>query len=283
MITRAIRALKLRLLDPYVHAAASILSIVIVAMVISSCEWCDDSNSSDASNIVTPITIGQPDATATVSTTPGHGSVPPSTTISHELRVTSAPAEGATVTFTPPPGSWAPGFVGIQPDNPNGPPPYVFTNVPVGVTITPNYRLDLPGSSNFLATYAQFSISTSVGNVTQFNCLVQVHRPDLQDCAAPAPVIGRSARVIGTPSEAPIPADKVDWSAWLSEFYLNSDSDMDTDRCQQIFDLLQDPSLFVALRFPTIPEIQSEENSWQAPVAFREGATPQISLLSYAS
>ncbi len=211
-----------------------------------------------------------------------------------EMKWTPDPlVDSETISFRPPP---AP-----QPENPDGPPPYIFRNVPVDelghASIPVSYVAPpLPNGENIRQLVDSLTLGSPDTTGAGF---VWVENPSSQ-MSAPLPP---STGLLFTPPAAPKP-DRVSWpqegpfnsvyaersgTTAQQDYYLwkvrmqlgSGDMTLTTTLCQDLVDSLQEDTTFVAVRFPDLSAASPYTSSYTLPVVFSPGYFPAMSLMQY--
>ena len=187
------------------------------------------------------------------------------------------------------------------PDNPNGPPPYYFTNVPVDAygraEITVSYTVPpVP-----IGTCIVDSLTVQNGGFGHSDYAGrQVGRHLLSQMAAPltpsaerllTPPAALKPDGISLPQEGPfngvyaepkVMVSQQDYHVW--RVHLESgliDETLTSTLCQSVVDLLQEDTTFVALRFPDLSATPPYTSPHGLPVVFHEGFLPTVNLMQY--
>jgi hypothetical protein len=192
------------------------------------------------------------------------GPVAPGTSVSRGYQLTQASAqppavqaEGAaaladtvTIRYWPPRGAQDTTFTGLQPTNPQGPPPFLFTGIPAGspAAVLAHYRAPaLPENRARYDAADLFQVVETDGNVEA----ALRFTPVLAEPPLPAPDAGRGTPEGASAALQPSGGAAAEYSWWRPELYFGAPGvTMTTDLCAGVTAYLQSGSFFVAVRLP---------------------------------
>jgi len=271
---------------------ALLLAVAVLYFPIAGNDGCGDEGTpatgpSESSPQTTKKTVPPPKLKCTSEHSwPEFGGGVEGETVHHKLTVVGAPNAFATVTYTPPNiGAMHSSerqylanltFHGQQPDNPDGPAPYVFSNVPEGSTIwvsfsAPSVR-DFETTSNYFSSFTARADDQGVHWDSMIN--VRRNKTAVWHRALSRPGDGPFRRAAAAKDET--------YMVWQWEHWFPvAGAEMTTERCRQWLEIMQNPDLYIAVRFPLIDTIQGVGPTWQVPIAYRDGLDPVISLIRY--
>ncbi len=179
--------------------------------------------------------------------------------------------------WTPAPGATAFEFRSGQPSNPEGPPPFLFTDLDTGTAVNLAYQAPaLPAGRSELVLVDTFEVVGSTGRQAS----------SLRTWVTENPGEPRSAYTVWFDHETSPLAPKANSQDtamfhWQQYIYPRSDEiPMDEDYCQAWLDLFQDESIFLALRFPLTDWLASDTGSYALPLVFNNGVAPRIELIT---
>lgn len=260
--------------------AAGILLLVSTCLIWIIGSACGSSTSNHSG----PTTGKDKEITPQASGTqyqPGNASAPDAAGFNRILWVpagTLAAGTPVTVSWYPPTGA-ANFTFSTPPDNPQGPPPFVFEELPVQASAPASpaliltYELASPGTRTLVDT---FMISTSTGSTYAAHFTVQ-----------PSGGSSTTAQLESLPQD-PLPTrDTPDAEPkWLLSqlWFYNWQESLDEAKCNSWVDLIQDPKGFTAISFPVQADSGSMA-SYTSPLVTR-GDTPgypRFALVSYES
>ncbi|MBN1667507.1 MAG: hypothetical protein JW862_10480 [Anaerolineales bacterium] len=190
-------------------------------------------------------------------------------------------ATTVTVEWSPP--IWSSNFTfhTQQPENPNGPAPYVFKNVPVGAdglmqTVVVTYVPDLISSQDSV-TVSDHAVITA--NNAQASALGEM--TITRSAESPASLISYHSR--GN-SPASFTTQPDDYYAWHNQVWFGLPNlSWDPVICQEALDVLQSQATFVGLRFPNAWTLDPASGSVGIPLLFQPGNMPYLALLDERS
>jgi hypothetical protein len=190
-------------------------------------------------------------------------------------RAASSLAITSTIRYWPPTGALSPFFTGLQPDNPQGPPPFVFTGVPATASteLVAHYGApELPEDRARYDAAEMCQVVEASGNTTTLLHFTTVTNEPLAAFAG------------ATPPAAPVAPDAAvaaGYSWWLPELYFRvAGVTMTTGACSAATTCLQGGSFFVAARLPIT------DAAPRVPIVFRYGEPgnyPSLDLLDESS
>jgi hypothetical protein len=173
--------------------------------------------------------------------------------------------------WIPPGGATNISFLNIQPDNPNGPPPYMWRDRDPGEEIQINYNHPpLPeGEDSMLSTETAVVgwMDDNRSSSTSFTTLITNQ---------PSPLTTFPAREVAAPNSPAATVDLwgVDW--WMDPQGIT----MTTELCQDWFELLQSDDVFLAMRMPVSPTAALTEG-YPLPIVFEGLYSNTLQLVSY--
>jgi hypothetical protein len=187
--------------------------------------------------------------------------------------VAAAATATNTVRYWPPTGALSPFFTGLQPDNPQGPPPFVFTGVPGS---TPTELTAHYGAPELPEDRARYDVAEM--------CEVVEANGDTTAMLHFTTVTSEIGAAAGTESEPPLapPAGRPvsaasAYSWWRPEFYFGVPGiTMTTTLCNAASSYFQGGSFFVAARLPI------SDAAPAVPIVFRYGESghyPSLDLI----
>lgn len=211
---------------------------------------------------------------------------PPVPPASSPSSTSESPLGGpAIIRYWPPTGAQSVSFTGLQPENSQGPPPFVFPDLALG---TPTEILAHYNAPPLPANRARFDVA-DMFTVTQENGNVQawLHYTTVTDepiPASPAPEPPLTWPATGRPEDASrqaVAAAIEPYSWWRPEFWFGLNGvTMTTDLCNATNDYFQGGLFFVAARLPITGAAPN------VPIAFRyaePGRYPRLDLLDYST
>ncbi len=239
-----------------------------------------------------------PPGTATITGT--NGPVAPASPVNRQYNIPPPPVPPApslssasesslgglaTITYWPPTGAQNPSFTGLQPDNPQGPPPFVFSDVPLGTPteILAHYNAPpLPANRARYDVADTFMVTQENGNVQAWLRYTTVTNEPIPASSTPEAPLAWPAtgRTEDAPRQA-VTAAIEPYTWWRPEFWFGlSGVTMTTDLCNATTDYFQGGSFFVAARLPITDAAPN------VPIAFRyaePGRYPRLDLLDYST
>ncbi len=174
--------------------------------------------------------------------------------------------------WTPPEGALTFEFEGNQPSNPAGPPPFLFSDVPVHETT--------PSAPDLTVRYVPPS---RVGDYRFVDTFVSTapsgarHGFSLSRRNAKAGPEAQLPHVIST--QRAEKAAGVGWR-WVNWFYREDPVDLEQSQAQRLIDYLQSGAFFIALRFP-VPQ-EAESLDYALPVVMEEGEEAHLAILDHS-
>ncbi len=187
----------------------------------------------------------------------------------------SSRAAANTTRYWPPDGAFAVFFTGLQPDNPQGPPPFVFTGVPgaASTELVAHYGApDLPVNRARYDAAEMCQVVEANGTTTTMLHFTTVTAAPVAAATAPPAVLDAAAIE---------PAAAATYTWWLPEFYFGvAGVTMTTSVCTAANSYFQGGSFFVAARLPI------SDAAPQVPIVFRYGEPgnyPSLDLLDESS
>lgn len=180
------------------------------------------------------------------------------------------------MTWVPPAGATNVRFYDQEPDNPNGPPPYVWSQVPVNPTtgttpdITVAYDPPWPPLDYVVDTLTVESGGAQASeSVRRRGYGWNLGQGSAQDRRPATPPTGLG------------PAQD-DYYVWeVSQLHHVNSLTMTTSLCQDLVDFWQSDTTFFAVRFPVQPPTLAYTGAYTLPVVFQGSYSPTWKLVQY--
>jgi hypothetical protein len=195
--------------------------------------------------------------------------------------------ETVTVLWYPPAGATAPLFAGLQPANPEGPPPYEFAGVPVSDIAEAGALASLVVAYAAPAPPLPIGARSVVDVFTAVTASADHYSASFEDVesttgATPAAPAVAAPTGLRTPTVTAEAADGYSWWAATQTVSPASGQPLDQTLCQSWADLFQGGKFFVAFEFPVTTPDASDVRSVSLPLVAPAGEVwaPRIELVS---
>jgi hypothetical protein len=217
---------------------------------------------------------GTGSATLQNDSVPLSGAVLPGSQVTRYISYTAEAGKGPTrLEWTPPQG--ASGFsFSAPPTNPSGPAPYVFGNdPPIGLPLQITYNAPLLPAYTSTMVVGEVLAGTRVSETDDIHVLNYTISATASESQATPPFVpATSMRISDLALAATITASQVQRWYWLEGITLT------TETCQQMYDWLQSPSTFTAMRMP-VSATSMSGLSYELPVLFPVDSNPITTVI----